>query len=394
MPGLDDLDLDQLHSRTGMKWAVTGPDVLPAWVADMDFPVPPAVREAIIRCVDTDLGYPIWTNSGEGRTLPDAFAERMERRYGFSPDPAYVHEFTDVKQALQVILHVATEPGDGVALHVPAYPPFLETLASMGRPLVPIPMHETADGWGFDADRLAADVVRRRCRALLLVNPQNPTGRAFRRAELLALAEIALAHDLLVISDEIHSDLVFAPAAHIPFASLGPEIAERTVTVTSATKAFNVAGIRCAVAHLAPRRVREAIAAQPDALFGEVGILGVAATLAAWRDSDDWLTEVMAVLDRNRRRLFAALPPGVTGRPPEATYLAWLDCRALDIGPDPVPFFQERAGVLLSGGPPFGPGGHGFARVNFATSGPILDEILSRMSAAVAHRDAAPLPAD
>ncbi|HZB31855.1 MAG TPA: aminotransferase class I/II-fold pyridoxal phosphate-dependent enzyme [Streptosporangiaceae bacterium] len=394
MPSFDDLDLDQLRGRTGMKWAVAEPGVLPAWVADMDFPIPPRVREAIIRCVDTDLGYPIWTDSGEGMRLAEAFAERMERRYGFAPDPAYVRTFTDVHQALQVILHIATRPGDPVAVHVPAYPPFLETLASMGRPLLPIPMLETADGWGFDADRLAADIARLGCRVLLLVNPQNPTGRAFRRAELLEVAEIALAHDLLVISDEIHADLVYEPGTHLPFASLGAEIAERTVTVTSATKAFNLAGIRCAVAHIGERHVREAIAAQPKFLFGEVGVLGVVATLAAWLESDDWLAEVMTVLDRNRHRLLAALPPRVTGRLPEATYLAWLDCRALDLGPDPVPFFRERAGVLVSGGPPFGPGGAGFTRVNFATSGPILDEILSRMSEAVIDRDAAALSAD
>ena len=394
MPSLDDLDLDQMHRRTGMKWAIAEPGVLPAWVADMDFPIPPRVREALVRCVDTDLGYPIWTDSGEGMQLPEAFAERMERRHGFTPDPSYVHAFTDVNQALEVILHLVTRPGDGVALHVPAYPPFLETLATMDRPQVPIPMQETADGWGFDADRLAADIARHGCRVLLLVNPQNPTGRAFRRAELLALAEIALANDLLVISDEIHSDLVYEPGTHIPFASLGAEIAERTVTLTSATKAFNLAGIRCAVAHVGARHVREAIARQPKFLFGEVGVLGVVATLAAWRESDDWLAEVMTLLDRNRHRLLAALPPGVTGRLPEATYLAWLDCRALDLGPDPVPFFRERAGVLITGGPPFGPGGEGFTRVNFATSGPILDEILSRMNEAVTHRDAAAVSAD
>jgi cystathionine beta-lyase len=367
-----------------MKWAVTEPDVLPGWVADMDFPVPVAVREAIVRRVDADLGYPIWTDSGAGMPLPEAFTERMARRYGFTPDPAFVREFTDVNQALQVILHVATRPGDPVAMHVPAYPPFLETLASMDRRLVPIPMVETAGGWGFDADRLATDIARHGCRVLLLVNPHNPTGRAFRRDELLGLAEIALAHDLLVISDEIHADLVYAPGTHIPFASLGAEIAERTVTVTSATKAFNLAGIRCAIAHIGPSAVREAIAAQPKFLFGEVGVIGVVATLTAWRECDDWLAEVTALLDRNRRRVIETLPPGVTARLPEATYLAWLDCRALGIGPDPVKFFHERAGVLLSGGPPFGPGGDGFARLNFATSGPILDEILARMRAAVA----------
>ncbi|HEY7488155.1 MAG TPA: aminotransferase class I/II-fold pyridoxal phosphate-dependent enzyme [Streptosporangiaceae bacterium] len=390
MPGLDDFDLDHLRSRPGMKWAVAEPGVLPAWVADMDFPVAPPVRAALQRRIDSDLGYPIWTDSGKGMPLPEAFADYMARRYGFTPDPAYVREFTDVKQALQVILQLATRPGDPVALHVPAYPPFLATLTAMNRPLVPIPMAETDDGWGFDAERLADDVDRSGCRALLLVNPQNPTGRVFRRAELLRMAEIALAHDLLVISDEIHADLVYEPYAHIPFASLGTEVAERTVTVTSATKAYNIAGLRCAVAHVGPAGLRRTLAAQPDALFGEIGVLGVEATIAAWRDGDGWLAEVRTVLDRNRHRIVQALPPGVACRPPEATYLAWLDCRPLGIGPDPAEFFLKEARVLLAGGPPFGPGGAGFARLNFATSEPVLEEILTRMRDAVARRAAQP----
>jgi cysteine-S-conjugate beta-lyase len=385
MPGFDDLDLNQLHRRPGKKWAVAEPGMVPAWVADMDFPIPPPVREALLRCVDTDIGYPLWDDSGEGTPLREAFAERMAQRYGATFDPAYVREFTDVNQALQVILHLATRPGDAVALHVPAYPPFLATLESMDRPLVPIPMLETEDGWAFDADRLADDVARQDCRALLLVNPQNPTGRAFRREELLSIADIALAHDLLVISDEIHADLVYEPGRHTPFASLGAEIAEHTVTVTSATKAFNLAGLRCTVAHVGAARVRDALAAQPNALFGEINILGVEATLAAWRECDDWLADVRAVLDRNRHRLVEALPTGIVGRVPEATYLAWFDCRSLGLGPDPTEFFRKEARVLLSGGPPFGPGGAGFVRLNFATAGPILDEILTRMTDAVTH---------
>jgi cystathionine beta-lyase len=390
MPDFDDLDLDQLRRRPGAKWGVAAPGMLAAWVADMDFPVPPPVREALRRRIDADLGYPLWDSVPEAIPLPEAFAERMAQRYGFTPDPAYVRAFTDVHQALQVVLHLATRPGDPVALHVPAYPPFLETLASMNRPLVPIPMLDTGPGpgkgWRFDADRLADDVARHGCRTLLLVNPQNPTGRAFRRDELLAIADVVRARDLLVVSDEIHADLVYPPGVHIPFASLDPEIAAHTVTVTSATKAFNLAGIRCAVAHIGPEHLQETLAAQPDVLFGEVGVLGVEATLAAWRESDDWLAGVRAVLDRNRRRLVEALPPGIVCRLPEATYLAWLDCTALELGPDPAEFFRKEAGVLLAGGPPFGPGGAGFARLNFATSGPVLEEILTRMNDAAGGR--------
>lgn len=379
----DDLDLESLRRRPGVKWASAKPGVLPAWIADMDFSVPPVVRDALVRAVDADLGYPAWDDQPSLNPLRDAFAERMSRRYDASFDPSHVRLFTELIQALQVILHVATRPGDAVAMHTPAYSPFLHTLKDMDRRLVPIPMVDTGDGWTFDADRLAEDVARHGCRALVLVNPHNPTGRAFTRDELAAIAEIADRHDLLVISDEIHSDLTYDPYRHIPFASLGEEAATRTVTLTSASKAFNLAGLRCSVAHVGDRRVREALEAQPPLLFGEVNSLGVLATLAAWQEGDDWLAGARATLTRNRRLIAESLPAGIRHHLPEATYLAWLDCRELGLGTDPAAFFLARAGVMLSSGPGFGPGGDGFARLNFATSGPILEEMLRRMRAAV-----------
>lgn len=384
-PVFDELDLADLRRRPGVKWSAAGPDVIPAWIADMDFPPPPTVRDALLRSLD-DLGYPGWDDRPETNPLRAAFAERMRRRYGLTVEPAHVREFTELIQGLQAILHVATRPGDAIAMHTPTYPPFLQSLVDLDRRLVPIPMTDGEDGWGFDAERLADDVARHGCRALVLVNPQNPTGRAFRREELAAIAEIAVRHDLLIIADEIHADLVHDPHRHIPFASLGPEVADRTVTLTSATKAFNIAGLRCAVAHVGDRRVRKALDARPPMLFGEVSSLGVIATLAAWRDGGDWLAGVRTVLDRNRRMVAEALPPGVRHHLPEAGYLAWLDCRALGLGPDPAEFLLEKARVMLSHGPHFGPGGKGFTRLNFATSRPILEEILRRMHAALDRR--------
>ncbi|GAA4497082.1 aminotransferase class I/II-fold pyridoxal phosphate-dependent enzyme [Actinoallomurus oryzae] len=381
----DDLDLAGLRRRPGVKWSHVAPDVIPAWIADMDFPPPPSVRAALVRGLD-DLGYPAWDDRPESNPLRAAYAERMRRRYGLAVDPGHVREFTELIQGLQAVLHVATRPGDAVAMHTPTYPPFLETLTDMDRRLVPIPMVQGEDGWGFDAGRLAEDVARYGCRALVLVNPHNPTGRVFRHDELAAIAEVADRHDLLVIADEIHAELVHDPHRHVPFASLGPEAAARTVTLTSATKAFNVAGVRCSVAHVGDRRVREALAAQPPLLFGQVSALGVLATLAAWHDGDDWLAEARATLTRNRALVAEALPPGVRYHPPEAGYLAWLDCRGLGTGPDPAAYFLDEARVLLSSGPAFGPGGEGFARLNFATSRPILEEILHRLRDAAGRR--------
>lgn len=380
-----DPDVAWLRSKPGTKWAAAGDDVLPAWIADMDFATPPPVREALTRlAAGGDLGYPSWLH--EGSPLRAEFAARMRTRYGWSPDPAHVREFSDIIQALQAVLYVATAPGDAVALHTPAYPPFLNTVGDMGRTLVPIPVTRDASGaWGFDADALERDVAERGVRALVLVDPHNPTGRVFTRAELTAMADVARRHDLVVVSDEIHADLTYAPHAHVPFASLSADAAARTVTLTSATKAFNIAGVRCAVAHVGDERVRDGFAACPPFLFGDANLPGVVATLAAWQDGDAWLAETRARLDANRAVLADALTPaGIRVDAPEATYLAWLDCRGLGLDTDPAAHFLANAKVKLSPGPDFGPDGTGFARLNFATSEPVLREICARIAGSLA----------
>ncbi|MFI6982872.1 MalY/PatB family protein [Embleya sp. NPDC050154] len=387
----DAVTLESLRQRPGVKWGAVAPGVLPAWIADQDFPVAAPVRDALLRNLDADLGYPAWDDHPEANPLNQAFAERMKSRHDFVLDPGHVRLFTDLIQALQVVLHVATRPGDTVAMHVPAYPPFLQTLTDMNRRLLPIPMVDDGDGWSFDTQRLAEDVARHGCRVLLLVNPHNPTGRVMSHRELSALAEIAARHDLLVISDEIHADLTYEPNRHIPIASLSPDTAARTVTLTSAGKAFNLAGLRCSVAHVGDERVRRALESQPPLLFGEVSSLSVLATLAAWQEGDAWLAEARATLTRNRRMVAESLPTGIRHHLPEATYLAWLDCRALGLDTDPTAFFLDHAGVRLSPGSDFGPGGDGFTRLNFATSRGVLEEILHRMRTAVDRR--APDPA-
>lgn len=382
----DELDVQAgwLRSKPGIKWRVSGPGELAAWVADMDFPAPPAVRQALAAlAAGGDLGYPSWLHD-EGSPVREAFTTRMATRYGWKPDPAHAREFTDIIQALQAVLFAATEPGDAVAMHVPAYPPFLSTLRTMGRRLVPVPVERTGAGeWSFDPQRLARDVAGSRARALVLVNPHNPSGRSFSRAELEALASVADKRDLLVIADEVHADLTYPPGTHLPFGSL-PGAAERTVTLTSATKAFNLAGIRCAVAHIGPGAVRSAFAKLPPLMFGAVSAPGVAATLAAWEHGGDWLEAVLRRLAANREIIARELgPAGMGYQPPDATYLAWLDCRGIGLPADPAAFFLDAAKVRLSPGPDFGPGGAGFARLNFATSEAVLTEICGRMAAAV-----------
>ncbi len=382
-PPAFDPPLEWLRRKQGVKWHRPGPDLIPAWVADMDFPVAPPIRAALTAMLDRgDLGYPDWSQ----RPLAEVFAERMRRRFGWAADADQVRLVVDLMQGLQVVLHLATEPGDGVAAHLPNYPPFPAAIATMQRRLVPVQLLPDGPSWRFDEatlDRAGAD-----SRVLLLVNPQNPTGRAFTRPELHRILAAAERHDLLVISDEIHAELVHEPHDHIPFASLGADAAARTVTLTSATKAYNIAGVRTAVAHVGADWLRKRWDAQPPDLFGQPSTLGVEATIAAWRDCDAWLTALRQHLRAQRDHLAARVAqlPGVSMRMPDAGYLAWLDCRGAALPDDPAGYFRRHAGLELAPGPDYDPAAQGWVRLNFATSRAILDEILDRMTACLGDR--------
>jgi bifunctional pyridoxal-dependent enzyme with beta-cystathionase and maltose regulon repressor activities len=370
--------LDWLRAKRGVKWHRPGGGVLPAWVADMDFPVAAPIRSAVLGALDRgDVGYPDWP----AHPLAEPFAARMAQRFGWTPDPAHVRGLTDVIQGLQVVTELATSLGDGVVLTVPNYPPFLASVPRQGRRVVPLHLERAGSSWRWDLERLERELGD--ARLLLLVNPHNPSGRVFTPAELTELADFVLRHDLLVLSDEIHADLVHPGYEHVPFASLGDEIAARTVTLTSATKAFNIAGLRCAVAHVGPDELRARWDDQPPDLLGAVNILGVEATRAAWTQGDQWLAEVRAHLAAQRDRLtarLASLP--VEYIPPEATYLAWLDWAPAALGEDAAAYLRRAARVELSPGPEFG-GRPEQARLNFATSTEVLDEILARIGTAV-----------
>ena len=371
-----------LRQKRGVKWQLPGADQLPAWVADMDFPVAPAIRSAIIAAVDRgDLGYPDWPAP---HPLATPFANRMRQRFGWAADPAHVRGLTDVIQGLQIVLDLATRSGDGVVLQEPNYRPFRLAVPTMHRHAVQLHVIADGDSWRLDLDRLETDLATQSARVLLLVNPHNPTGRVLRRDELEALSDVAERHDLIVVSDEIHADLAYLPARHIPFASLGPDAAARTVTLTSATKAFNIAGLRTAVAHVGTAWLRERWDAQPPDIHGVAGVLGVEATRAAWSDGDEWLAGVVSHLQRNRDRLVDALNriEGVTVSKPEAGYLAWVDCSGAHPGIDVATLLREQVELYTSPGPDYG-GPSDWVRLNFAMSSSLLDEVISRMTRAM-----------
>lgn len=384
-----DLDAVRPEARRpsrGEKWSLYPEDVLPLWVADMDFPVAEPIRRVLRFAVErSDLGYPIHPAPTD---IGEITAARMQQRFGWRVEPGLVEVLCDVVQGLVVSLLQFAEPGEGAVVQTPIYPPFLGNVRATGRRLVENPLVRDAGGYRVDLDGLRS-AVDAGTRLLLLCNPHNPTGRVFRRDELEGLAELALRHDLVVVTDEIHSDLVYAGARHVPFASLSPEIAARTITLTAASKAFNIAGLRCGVAIFGSEALKRRFNTLPRHVRGGVGLLGFEALRAAWRYADPWLESVLAHLSANRdfvTHFVAQELPGVRLHPPEGTYLAWLDCGPLALEPSPYEFFLQRARVALSDGPNFGSPGRGFVRINFATSRAILGEALERMAKALRAR--------
>ncbi len=384
MPNLD-ISLDALRRRTGVKWTDYPEDVIPAWIADLDFPVAEPIKQAIKDVMAReDFGY---IARDAQQKLAEAYSERMQTRCGWAPDPQLTQSFGDLIQALRAAVETFSTPGDGVVIQTPIYHPFLDIVSELDRVLVDNPLQVGEQGFAVDIDGLERAVTSD-TRMLLLCNPHNPTGRVLTRRELEQIASIAITNNLVVVSDEVHSDLVFPGHEHIPIASLNPEIARRTITLSSASKAFNIAGLKCALMHFghADLMNRHLERFHPR-LLGPPNVFGIEATLAAWRSGDDWLAALMEQLDHNRSRIREVLDeraPEIRYFPPEASFLAWLDCTALGLEGAPHDFFLEEARVALSDGREFSSYTDNFVRLNFATPPPVLDEMLDRMMTAVA----------
>jgi cystathionine beta-lyase len=378
------IELADLRQRTGAKWTRYGPDVLPAWVAEMDFPPAPFVARAIDDAVRRgDLGYPPFQAASR---IPDAFAERAEALWGWSLDPSLVHVLPNVMTGLHHAIRAFTDAGDGVVVTTPIYHPFLSVVPHAGRRLVEVPL---LDAGQLDLDGVAG-ALEAGARMVLLCHPHNPTGHVVSIEELDGLAALVVDHDAWLVSDEVHAELTQAPHVHRPVASRSPAIAARTITVTSASKAFNIPGLRCALAVSGTASTHERLGTDADMTLHVVGTLGIAATLAAWTaEGDEWLAACREVLRSNRDHLARRLRdelPAVGFRPPDATFLAWLDFRGLGLGDDPGKWLLHHARVALSPGYEFGTPGNGFARLNFATAPAVLDAVLDRIVGACTAR--------
>jgi cysteine-S-conjugate beta-lyase len=385
---VEDLTKDFLRRhRRSNKWMTHGPDVIPSNPAEMDFGIAPVIQARLERLIaEQRYGYAMRGPDGPTGQLASAFAARMREKFRWTVDPEKVLALGDLVQGTTASLVAFSEPGEGVLLQLPSYPAFLRAISESGRRLVPNTMIDTGSGFALDMDGFAASIDSG-TRVVLLCHPQNPTGRVFEAEDLAALPALVRKHDLVVVSDEIHADLVFAPRHHTPLALMFPEIADRIITMYSATKSFNIPGMRCAVIHFGSDELRKRFDARiPRSLLGSPGIAGVEATLAAWEEGEPWCENLVAELERNRDHLVARLhaeAPGIGIYAPQATYLAWLDCSRLPLSVPPYEFFLERAGVGGGDGRNFGAPGEKFLRLNFATSRAILDEKIDRMVRAV-----------
>ena len=356
--------------------------MLPAFVAETDFALAEPIEKALMDAVRLgDTGYANATGVAE------SFATFARALFDWSPDPARVVVMPDVLIGVAEMIRVLTKPGDRVVINTPAYPPFWPVLREYGREIVEVPLAHGVAGWDLDVERLEAAFADGAA-AYLLCNPHNPTGRVFTRAQLETVAELANRNGVAVVADEIHAPMTLPGATHTPFVALGDAAAACAVTVTSASKAFNLPGLKCAVAVAGSEAVRARFADLPADLHARAGNLGVIASIAAFTDGGPWLRALIAHLDRNRRLLADLLArqlPAVTYRMPQASYLAWLDCGALGLGDDPAVTFLERGRVALSRGLNFGAEGRGFVRLNFGTSADLMKETIARMAASLEY---------
>ena len=380
----DDLALDRLRQRRSAKWAAYPADVLPAWVAEMDFPIAEPIKRALRDAIDLDdCGY------ARPHALREAFAAFAAGRFDWTVDPARVIAVPEVMIGVGEVLRLVTTPGDQVVVNPPVYPPFFATIAEVERRVVEVPLARGAGGaggWALDLAGLERAFAAG-ARAFLFCNPHNPVGRVFEAGDVRAVAELAARYDVAVLADEIHAPLTLPGIAHTPFLSVSEALGVRAVVLTSASKGWNIPGLKCAVVVAGSPAMHDALAPlrAPERLE-RVGHLGVLGTVAAFTEGGAWLDALVAHLDRNRAllaRLLADCLPEVGFVPPQAGYLAWLDCQALGLGDDPARAFLKRGRVALSRGLDFGSGGAGFARLNIGTSGELLREAVCRMRSSV-----------
>ncbi len=383
MPNWDQL-IDRRNTGS-MKWGNYEQDVIPMWVADMDFRSP----EPVIQALHERVEHGVFGYTAPPAELAAVICERLARLYRWNVTPEQIVYFPGVVSTLNVICRAFGQPGDGVLVQVPVYPPFLSAPLNHGlilqtAELTPrVREHTLCYETDYDAFEAA---ITPQTRLFILCHPHNPIGRELEPAQLAQLAEICLRHNVLFVSDEIHGDLMLGGKQHIPPASLAPEIAERCITLMAPSKTFNLPGLGCSFAVVPQPEWRQRLARASEGIIPLINALGFTAALAAYREGGDWLAALLEYLTANRDFMVNYISdhlPSLRTTVPEATYLAWLDCRDAGLPSSPYEFFLQKARVALSDGAAFGPGGQGFVRLNFGCPRAQLAEALERMARAM-----------
>jgi cystathionine beta-lyase len=376
--------LDVLRRRGSEKWTAHPADVLPLFVAEMDYPLAPAIVTALHEAVDRgDAGYAEATGGG----AKEAFAAYAAGAWGWSPDPAGMRTATDVSVVIVEALRRLVEPGQGVVITPPVYPPFFELVPEAGATVVEVPLLDDGTTYRLDLDGIDAALASGAARGVLLCNPHNPLGLVHDRADLVALSEVVARHGGFVVSDEIHAPLTHAGRTFTPYLTVSDAARAHGVAAESGSKAFNLAGLKCALVVAADGPMADLVHGLPEEMTGRTGHLGVIATREGFARGLDWLAGTVAAIEHNADLLGALLAdrlPQVGYRRPGASYLAWLDLSALGWGDGPAPQVLSDARVALTSGPDFGRQGAGYARLNLACSPEVLTEAVDRIARAAA----------
>lgn len=379
---LEALPLELLRQRSSVKWQRYPADVLPMFVAETDFPLAPAISAALTRAVEIgDTGY---TSPTSG--IRQAYSAFAARRFGWNVAPAAMRSTGDVIMGVVEILRRSIAPGDRVVVTPPVYPPFYEAIPEAGGVVERVPLRHTDTGYELDLVGIEA-ALRDGARAVLLCSPHNPTGTVHTKASLARLAEIAEANGAIVVSDEIHAPLTQPDVPFTPFLAASDAASRVGYVVTSASKAFNVAGLKCALMIATDPQRFQLVRALPDEVEWRTGLFGALASVAAFApESDSWLDSLLAALDRNRRLLVDLLAthlPGARYEVPDAGYLAWVDLTELGWGDNPGAKILKEGRVALHYGPAFGAEGAGCVRFNIGCSPEVLTEAVRRIGALI-----------
>jgi cystathionine beta-lyase len=369
------------------KWTRYGPDVLPAWIADMDFAAPEPILQALRERIDHGVfGY-----ENPSLSLKETVVAWLARRHAWKVAPDDIVFLPGLVSGLNLVCRAYGYTGDRAAMLTPVYSPFLSAPVHQGLAADAVQLQSSLrEGrlhYEIDFDALAAAITPR-TRLFLLCHPHNPIGREFTVAEMERLAALCLERDVLICADEIHCDLMLDNCRHTPFATLGPEVADHTVTLMAPSKTFNIPGLGCSFAVVSNPRLRARLEQAAAGIVPHVNVLGLAAAQAAFSRCDEWLAALQAYLTANRDALLAFIDqrlPGVVATAPTATFLAWLDFRQAGLPTNPHSFFLERARVALNDGPSFGPGGGGCVRFNFGCPRSTMMQALAQMSEALAE---------